>query len=130
DAQTAARFAPTVAEVVAKRAQHWQPRENRVAIDAVTVRARLAHDELHAELAREVGRLIGRRHQIAVLPDDLLQSDDVGIHLGDDDTQPIQIATPIQPDAAMDVVRGDGDRGHAADSRPSRSTYRTKNGYS
>src|SRR5262249_8619597 len=55
-------LATAVTEVVADGAQDGQPREDGVAVDAVTVGTRLAHHELHTELAREIRRLIGRRH--------------------------------------------------------------------
>ena len=114
--------------VVAGGADHGQPCEHGVAVDAGAIRARLAHHQLHAELARQVGGLIGRRHHVAVLADDLLQTDDVRIHLRDDDADAVEVAAAIETDAAMDVVGGDGDRRHAADSCPGTSRYRTKCG--
>src|SRR3989442_1544594 len=116
-AQAAARLAQAVAQVVADGADHGQPREHGVAVDAGAVRARLAHHQLHAELAREVRGLVGRRHDVAVLADDLLQPHDVGIHLRDDDADAVEVPAAVQTDAPGDVVGGDGDRRHAADSR-------------
>ena len=122
DAQTPARFAQAVAEIVTDRSDHRQPGQDRVAVRAVAVRTRLPHHQLHAQLARQVRRLVRHGHDVAVLTDDLLQSDDVRIHLGDDDADAVEVAAAIEPHAAVDVVGGDRDRRHAAGSPSTTST--------
>ena len=57
-------------------------------------------------------RLIGVRH--AFFADHFLQAHDVGRDLRDDVGDPVQVATAVESDTAMDVVAHDGEVHHTA----------------
>ena len=113
DAKAASRLTHAAAQVAPARSQHGQAGEDDVAVRPGPVRPGLAHDDLrHVEPRRQVRGLIGVRH--AFFADHFLQAHDVGRDLRDDVGDPVQVATAVESDTAVDVVAHDGEVHHTA----------------